>query len=215
MGRFSGGEIIFGFFLFLIYFTRKNPAKQIIKIIIAAKKPFLLNASKTDAKKNSFLPSTFNLKGIFSPGLTLKLERSKGIAETERLVVFLPFSLAKISIFTSLFSPASNLKLSGVIFIQSFKSSGKTLKIPASFEIFAPQGCQKCGSTGYSGRIAVFEILSMTDSLAEIILKEPSEVSILEEAKRQGMITMKQDGILKVLRGVTTIEEILRVAEEK
>ncbi|PIV43614.1 MAG: hypothetical protein COS26_00345 [Candidatus Nealsonbacteria bacterium CG02_land_8_20_14_3_00_40_11] len=91
----------------------------------------------------------------------------------------------------------------------------KDIKLPASFEIFAPQGCQKCGSTGYSGRIAVFEILSMTDSLAEIILKEPSEVSILEEAKRQGMITMKQDGILKVLRGVTTIEEILRVAEEK
>jgi len=91
----------------------------------------------------------------------------------------------------------------------------KDIKLPASFEIFAPQGCQKCGSTGYSGRIAVFEILSMTDSFAEIILKEPSEVSILEEAKRQGMITMKQDGILKVLRGVTTIEEILRVAEEK
>jgi len=91
----------------------------------------------------------------------------------------------------------------------------KDIKLPASFEIFAPQGCQKCGSTGYSGRIAVFEILSMTDSLAEIILKEPSEVSILEETKRQGMITMKQDGILKVLRGVTTIEEILRVAEEK
>jgi len=91
----------------------------------------------------------------------------------------------------------------------------KDIKLPASFEIFAPQGCQKCGSTGYSGRIAVFEILSMTDSLAEIILKEPSEVSILEEAKRQGMITMKQDGILKVLRGVATIEEILRVAEEK
>ncbi len=91
----------------------------------------------------------------------------------------------------------------------------KNIKLPASFEIFAPQGCQKCGSAGYSGRIAVFEILSMTDSLAEIILKEPSEINILEEAKRQGMITMKQDGILKALRGITTIEEILRVAEEK
>jgi type IV pilus assembly protein PilB len=91
----------------------------------------------------------------------------------------------------------------------------KDIKLPASFEIFASRGCQKCGSAGYSGRIAVFEILSMTDSLAGIILKEPSEINILEEAKRQGMITMKQDGILKVLKGVTTIEEILRVAEEK
>ena len=91
----------------------------------------------------------------------------------------------------------------------------KDIKLPASFEIFASRGCQKCGSAGYSGRIAVFEILSMTDSLAGIILKEPSEINILEEAKRQGMITMKQDGILKVLKGVTTIEEILRVSEEK
>jgi type II secretory ATPase GspE/PulE/Tfp pilus assembly ATPase PilB-like protein len=55
----------------------------------------------------------------------------------------------------------------------------------------------------------------MTDSLATIILKEPSEAQILTEAKSQGMITMKQDGILKVLKGITTIEEVLRVAEEK
>ena len=55
----------------------------------------------------------------------------------------------------------------------------------------------------------------MTDELADIILKEPSEREISKEAERQGMITMKQDGILKVLAGVTTIEEVLRVAEEK
>ena len=51
--------------------------------------------------------------------------------------------------------------------------------------------------------------------MAEITLKEPSETKIEEEAKRQGMITMKQDGILKVLEGVTTLEEVLRMAEEK
>ena len=55
----------------------------------------------------------------------------------------------------------------------------------------------------------------MTDELAEIILREPSEAKIFEEAKRQGMITMKQDGIIKVLDGITSIEEVLRVAEEK
>jgi type II secretory ATPase GspE/PulE/Tfp pilus assembly ATPase PilB-like protein len=68
---------------------------------------------------------------------------------------------------------------------------------------------------GFAGRIALFEILLMTDALSNVILKEPSEASILKEAKAQGMITMKQDGILKVLRGVTTIEEVLRVSEEK
>jgi len=89
------------------------------------------------------------------------------------------------------------------------------LKLPRSFDIFIPQGCQRCNNTGFSGRIGIFEIISMTEQLAEIVLKELSEVKILEEAKRQGMITMKQDGILKVLAGVTTVEEVLRVAEEK
>jgi type IV pilus assembly protein PilB len=89
------------------------------------------------------------------------------------------------------------------------------IKIPKDFTIFRPKGCKKCRFSGYSGRIAVFEVLAMTDTLAELILKEPTEVKILEEAKNQGMITMKQDGILKVLEGLTSIEEVLRVAEEK
>ena len=81
--------------------------------------------------------------------------------------------------------------------------------------VFESKGCKKCNFSGYSGRIGVFEVLSMTDRLAEIILKEPSENKIIEEAKIQGMTTMKQNGIIKVLEGLTSIEEILRVAEEK
>lgn len=82
-------------------------------------------------------------------------------------------------------------------------------------KIWQAVGCKKCANTGFSGRIAIFEILSMTDQLAEIVLKEPSELKLQEEAKRQGMVTMKQDGILKALKGITTIEEVLKVAEEK
>ena len=91
----------------------------------------------------------------------------------------------------------------------------KEIKIEEPLTISEPVGCRDCHNTGYSGRIALFEILGMTSSLAEIILKESSESKILEEAKRQEMLTMKQDGILKVLDGITTIEEVLRVAEEK
>jgi len=91
----------------------------------------------------------------------------------------------------------------------------KEIKIPEPLTIFEPVGCRDCHNTGFSGRIALFEILEMTPQLAEIILRETSEAKILEEAKRQGMLTMKQDGILKVLDGITTIEEVLRVAEEK
>ncbi len=89
------------------------------------------------------------------------------------------------------------------------------IKIPQRLYIFAAGGCKKCNGTGYSGRTGVFEVLEMTDQLEEIILKEPSEIRIAQEAKRQGQITMKQDGILKVLKGITSIEEVQRMAEEK
>ncbi|MDO8559242.1 MAG: GspE/PulE family protein [bacterium] len=92
------------------------------------------------------------------------------------------------------------------------KESGGLLK---SFKIYEPVGCKKCNSTGYSGRIGLYEILEMTSELSEIVLKEPTESRIKEEAFRQGMITMKQDGILKILEGVTSVAEVLRAAEEK
>ena len=90
----------------------------------------------------------------------------------------------------------------------------KELKIPKPLMIYEAKGCKKCRFGGYTGRIGVFEILEMTSELGEIILKEPTETKILEEAIRQGMTTMRQDGILKVLAGTTSVEEILRVTEE-
>jgi len=92
-----------------------------------------------------------------------------------------------------------------------------SLKIERPLSIFInnPKGCPKCNKTGYSGRIGVFEVLTMTPALSTLILKEPSEEAIKKEAEAQEMITMKQDGIMKVLKGVTTIEEVLRVTEEK
>jgi len=91
----------------------------------------------------------------------------------------------------------------------------KDVKVSGDFKIYTAKGCKKCNNEGYAGRIALFEILEMTPQLAEIILKEPTESRISLEAKRQGMITMKQDGILKVLNGVTSMEEVLQAAEER
>lgn len=81
--------------------------------------------------------------------------------------------------------------------------------------IYEAVGCKKCKNMGYIGRIGVFEILESTSRLCDIILKEPSETKIREEAKQQGMVTMLQDGIIKVLRGDTTIEEVIRATIEK
>ncbi len=100
--------------------------------------------------------------------------------------------------------------------IETFPSSIKeSIKISETLYIHQPVGCKRCNDVGYSGRIGIFEILEMTSQLAETIIKEPTEAKIKEEANRQAMVTMRQDGILKVLDGLTSYEEILRVAEEK
>ena len=88
----------------------------------------------------------------------------------------------------------------------------KNLPSPIEY-IYEAKGCKKCHQSGFSGRVGIFEALVMTKELAAIILSEPSELNIDKEAKRQGMVSMKQDGIIKVLDGITTIEEILRVVE--
>ena len=90
----------------------------------------------------------------------------------------------------------------------------KKLKIPDPFYLYEAKGCKKCNFKGVKGRIGIFETLKMTDQLAEIILKEPSELKITQEAERQGMITMRQDAILKALEGLISMEEVMRVSEE-
>lgn len=90
----------------------------------------------------------------------------------------------------------------------------KKVKIKFPLSIFKAQACKKCREEGYAGRISLGEVLKMTEQLAEVILKKPSEAEINREAQRQGMISMRQDGILKVLAGITSIEEVLRVAAE-
>lgn len=77
-------------------------------------------------------------------------------------------------------------------------------------DVYQAESSASCPK-GTRGRLGVFEVLSMTSELEKIILTGPSESKIQEEAKRQGMITMRQDGILKVLKGVISLEELFEV----
>ena len=81
--------------------------------------------------------------------------------------------------------------------------------------IYTVKGCEACGFTGYAGRAGLFEVLSMTDEIAELVTGDLLESTILKAAQKQGMLTMEQEGVLRVLSGQTTIEEIARVTEEK
>ncbi len=73
------------------------------------------------------------------------------------------------------------------------------------------RGCEACRQTGYQGRIAVFELMTMNAEIAELIVKRASAMQVREAAMAAGMVTLAQDGMKKVLRGQTTPEELTRI----
>lgn len=89
---------------------------------------------------------------------------------------------------------------------QMEKNAGKVV-------LYKGVGCNECGNTGYYGRIGIFELLKITDAVNKLILQHAAINDIESVAKKEGLLTMKQDGYLKALEGITTIEEVLRVAE--
>ena len=90
----------------------------------------------------------------------------------------------------------------------------KNLDNLAKVQFFAGRGCRECNNTGYLGRVGIFEVLGVSEKIGRMILNHETGQAIENEAILEGMVTMKQDGFLKVLDGLTTVEEVLRVAEE-
>jgi type II secretory ATPase GspE/PulE/Tfp pilus assembly ATPase PilB-like protein len=88
-----------------------------------------------------------------------------------------------------------------------------TLAPSGSFVLFRGKGCPECNDTGYLGRIGIFEVLSMDEKIERLVLERRPASDIERHAKENGMLLMKQDGYLKALEGITTVEEVLRVAQ--
>ncbi len=89
----------------------------------------------------------------------------------------------------------------------------KPLKDGGEIKLVKGKGCSECGNSGYLGRIAIFEVIKITSSINKMILNQSTAKDIEEQANKEGLTKMKQDGYLKALDGITTIEEVLRVAE--
>jgi general secretion pathway protein E len=96
----------------------------------------------------------------------------------------------------------------------ALKSAGITPDHVKNTTIYRASGCEKCFNTGYRGRIGIFEIMVLSGNLKKLILKTYDSNLIKKEALNYNMITLRQDGIQKVLKGISTIEEVLRVTQK-
>lgn len=80
--------------------------------------------------------------------------------------------------------------------------------------LYKGKGCDKCGGSGYSGRVGIFEVLDVNERVSRMIMENVTDANIRDAGVEQGMLTMIQDGYLKALEGITTLEEVLRVSKE-
>ncbi len=83
-----------------------------------------------------------------------------------------------------------------------------------AYKLYEAVGCNRCENTGYSGRVAISEILEINDNLREIINSDSKTFDLKTVRDTQDFVTLKQDGLTKVLQGITTLEEIIRVIED-
>ncbi|MBL7084981.1 MAG: Flp pilus assembly complex ATPase component TadA [Candidatus Omnitrophica bacterium] len=85
------------------------------------------------------------------------------------------------------------------------------LKEKKDLTFYKPGACSKCNNLGYKGRIGILEVLKITPKIKELVLQKAPEVQIKSTARREGMRTLRENGLAKVIKGVTSLEEILRV----
>lgn len=81
-------------------------------------------------------------------------------------------------------------------------------------QLYKGRGCKECSNLGYLGRSGIYEVLVISDKIMRLILERATAADIEKQAIEEGMMTMKQDGYLKAVEGITTLEEVLRVAQD-
>ena len=79
-----------------------------------------------------------------------------------------------------------------------------------TFTVYKGRGCDKCNSTGYKGRVGLYEVMEITDDIRELILIGASSLELRKRAIENGMLTLRQSGLMKIRHGITTIEEVVR-----
>ena len=90
-------------------------------------------------------------------------------------------------------------------------TAAATKKLLGATSVYKGKGCATCANTGYKGRIALYEFIKNSPEMQELILKNPSRKDVWQLARQQGTLSMFEDGLDKVRRGITTLEEVYLV----
>jgi type IV pilus assembly protein PilB len=96
--------------------------------------------------------------------------------------------------------------------VKALTDLGVKLEVAQKLQLFKGVGCRTCSNTGYKGRIAIYEVMPFSEPLKELVLQGASTAEVKAEAIRQGMKSLRMSGIEKLVGGVTTVEEVLRVS---
>jgi len=97
---------------------------------------------------------------------------------------------------------------------ESLNNIGITPEMASGKTLYRGTGCPACLNTGYQGRTGIFELMSLDDSMKNLILKTSASNTLKRKAVKQGMVTLRENGVMKVLDGATTVEEVLRVTQK-
>jgi len=97
---------------------------------------------------------------------------------------------------------------------ETIKDSLKISLLLKSAKLPVAKACSACNNTGYKGRVGLYELMIISDEMENFIVKTPTMTDLNKKARESGMTTMKQDGLIKVLQGITTLDEIKRVVGE-
>jgi type IV pilus assembly protein PilB len=103
----------------------------------------------------------------------------------------------------------SHCKRRALVPVQALADAG--LRVGGDVEAYEPFGCARCNSSGYRGRVGIYSVMAMSERIKELTVAGASEAEIAHAACEEGMLTLREDGLVKVRAGLTSLEEVLRV----
>ncbi len=159
---------------------------------------------------------TNSAAGAFPRFIDLKinpkiLATAINVVMAQRLVRKLCLSCKKEVDLTDVKKLSQQKKIDGIF--NTIENKPKYIESKDRYKIYEAVGCEQCNFTGYKGRVAVMEAILMDQKIEELLKTNPTEREMIAGSRHQGILTLKQDGIIKILNGTTSYEELVRVVE--